>query len=244
MKSFVVTAILLVVLIGALTVNHIYIKEVFGAMNAALDALPDVGEEDCPARAAELQAYWEEQADLVSLSVSYTTVDRICEHAATGAPVPQRGSISCNRGHHWIIEDCQVNWSNALGIDVGNECWHHEHREDEMIGYSVIRGCTIRDAGVCGIAGLFAKHLLIEDNVIEGTGWQKMELSWEAGGIKLHDTVETLIRRNVFRNTLRADHLWLDCNNENNRITSNLFLGGIQAVDVEFLCHSCGAARG
>ena len=159
----------------------------------------------------------------------------ICEHAATGAPVPQRGAISCYRGHHWVIEDCQVNWSNALGIDVGNECWHHEHREDEMIGYSVIRGCTIRDAGVCGIAGLFAKHLLIEDNVIEGTGWQKMELSWEAGGIKLHDTVETLIRRNVFRNTLRADHLWLDCNNENNRITANLFINGIEQREAIFI---------
>lgn len=159
----------------------------------------------------------------------------ICEHAATGAPVPQRGAISCYRGHHWVIEDCEVNWSNALGIDVGNECWHHEHIEDEMIGYSVIRGCTIRDAGVCGIAGLFAKHLLIEDNVIEGTGWQKMELSWEAGGIKLHDTVETLIRRNVFRNTLRADHLWLDCNNENNRITANLFLNGIEQREAIFI---------
>ena len=93
MKSFVVTAILLVVLIGALTVNHIYIKEVFGAMNAALDALPDVGEEDCPARAAELQAYWEEQADLVSLSVSYTTVDRICEHAATLVACAECGDL-------------------------------------------------------------------------------------------------------------------------------------------------------
>ena len=36
-----------------------------------------------------------------------------------------------------------------------------------------------------GIAGMFATHLLIEDNLISGTGWQKMELSWEAGGIKL-----------------------------------------------------------
>lgn len=159
----------------------------------------------------------------------------ICEHAATGAPVPQRGAISCYRGHHWIIEDCVVNWSNALGIDVGDECWHHERRADEVIGHTVIRGCTIRDAGVCGIAGLFAKHMLIEDNLIEGTGWQRMELSWEAGGIKLHDTVETLIRRNVFRNTIRADHLWLDCNNENNRITANLFLNGIEQREAIFI---------
>ncbi len=159
----------------------------------------------------------------------------ICEHAATGAPVPQRGAISAHRGHHWIIEDCQVNWSNGVGIDTGNECWHHTHTEDEIIGWSVIRNCIIRDAGVCGIAGMFAERMLIEGNTIEGTGWQKMELSWEAGAIKLHDSVNGLIRNNTFRNTLRADHLWLDCNNENNRITGNLFINGIQQREAIFI---------
>ena len=159
----------------------------------------------------------------------------ICEHAATGAPVPQRGAISSFRGHHWIVEDCEVNWSNTLAIDIGNECWHHEYIEGQQIGWSVIRRCVIRDAGVCGIAGLFAEHMLIEDNTIEGTGWQKMELSWEAGGIKLHNSVDGLIRRNLFRNTFRADHLWLDCGNENTRITCNLFLDGIEQREAIFI---------
>lgn len=159
----------------------------------------------------------------------------ICEKAATGAPVPQRGAISAHRGHHWIIEDCEVNWSNGVAIDVGHECWHHTHTEGEIVGYSVIRRCMIRDAGVCGIAGMFAERLLIEDNVIEGTGWQKMELSWEAGAIKLHNSVNGLIRRNIFRNTFRADHLWLDCGNENNRITGNLFLNGIEQREAIFI---------
>ncbi len=168
--------------------------------------------------------------------LSYIRVKGITfAHAAGGAPVPQRGAVSCLRGHHWVIENCTVDWSNGVGIDVGNECWHHEIVEGQTIGYSVIRGCTIRDAGVCGIAGLFAQHMLIEDNLIEGTGWQKMELSWEAGGIKLHNSVNGLIRRNVFRNTLRADHLWLDCGNENNRITHNLFLDGICQREAIFI---------
>lgn len=168
--------------------------------------------------------------------LSYIKVKGItCAHAATGAPVPQRGAISCYRGHHWVIENCTVDWSNAVGIDVGNECWHHEIIPEQQIGYSVVRGCTIKDAGVCGIAGLFATHMLIEDNLIEGTGWQKMELSWEAGAIKLHNSVDGLFRRNVFRNTFRADHLWLDCGNENNRITGNLFLDGIEQREAIFI---------
>ena len=158
-----------------------------------------------------------------------------CAHAAMGAPVPQRGSISCYRGHHWIIEDCTVDWSNAVGIDIGNECWHHDIIEGQQIGYSIIRGCKIYNAGVCGIAGLFAKHFLIEDNLIQGTGWQRMELSWEAGGIKTHNSIDSMIRRNIFTKTIRADHLWLDCGNENNRISQNLFLDGIEQREAIFI---------
>ena len=59
--------------------------------------------------------------------LSYIHVKGItCAHAAMGAPVPQRGALSCMRGHHWIIENCTIDWSNAVGIDIGNECWHHE----------------------------------------------------------------------------------------------------------------------
>ena len=158
----------------------------------------------------------------------------ICAHAATGAPVPQRGAISAYRGHHWVIENCTVDWSNCVGIDIGDECWHHTH-EPRITGRSVVRGCTIKDVGVCGIAGLGASEMLIEDNIITGTGWQKMELSWEAGAIKLHFSVNGLIRRNIFKDTLRADHIWLDVENQNNRITANLFLDGIEQREAIFI---------
>lgn len=168
--------------------------------------------------------------------LSYIKVKGItCAHASMGAPIPQRGAISCYRGHHWIIEDCKVDWANALGIDVGDECWHHEIDKERMTGYSVIRRCTILDAGVCGIAGLFARNMLVEDNYIEGTGWQKMELSWEAGGIKVHNSIDSLFRRNIIKKTFRADHLWMDCGNENNRITGNLFLDGIEQREAIFM---------
>lgn len=159
----------------------------------------------------------------------------VCAHASMGAPIPQRGSISAYRGHHWVIEECTVDWSNATGIDVGNECWHHNFNPGQTIGYSVIRRCVIKDAGVCGIAGLYAQGMLIEDNLIEGTGWQKMELSWEAGGIKLHNSINGLFRRNIFKNTFRADSIWLDCGNINNRITQNLFLDGREQREAIFI---------
>jgi hypothetical protein len=156
-------------------------------------------------------------------------------HAATGAPVPQRGSLSCYRGHHWIIEDCTIDWSNATGIDCGNECWHHPHMEGQIIGNTIIRRNTIRDAGVCAIAGMFVSNMLIEDNLIVGTGWQRMELSWEAGGIKVHNAVDTLIRRNIIKECYGCDALWMDVGNENCRITSNLFIDGIHSREHVFI---------
>lgn len=62
-----------------------------------------------------------------------------------------------------------------------------------------------------------------------------MELSWEAGGIKVHDCTNSLIRRNIFKGTIRADHLWMDMSNENNRITRNLFLDGINQREAIFI---------
>lgn len=156
-------------------------------------------------------------------------------HAATGAPVPQRGALSCYRGHHWIIEDCTIDWSNATGIDCGNECWHHTPIEGQIIGNTIIRRNTIKDAGVCGIAGMFVHNMLIEDNYIVGTGWQRMELSWEAGGIKVHNSSNSLIRRNVIKKCYGCDALWMDVGNENNRITSNLFLDGINSREHLFI---------
>lgn len=156
-------------------------------------------------------------------------------HAATGAPVPQRGALSCYRGHHWIIEDCTIDWSNATGIDCGNECWHHPFDEQQIIGHTVIRRNTIKDVGVCGIAGMFVKNMLVEDNYIVGTGWQRMELSWEAGGIKVHNAVNSLIRRNVIKGCIGCDALWMDVGNENCRVTSNLFIDGINSREHIFI---------
>lgn len=145
-------------------------------------------------------------------------------HAANGAPVPQIGALSCGRGHHWIIEDCTVARANALGIDVGNEGWSLKEKEGQIIGHTVLRGNRVLDCGVCGIAGIGSSSMLVEDNLIAGTGWQHMEYGWEASALKFHNCVDSLFRRNIFRDSDNCDGLWLDCGNYNDRITQNLFL--------------------
>jgi hypothetical protein len=142
------------------------------------------------------------------------------EHAANAFPVPQRGLVSMSRGHHWIIEDCSLRHANGVALDIGAQDWDME--PPAFIGHAVVRRNHIDDAGVCGIAGMAVQNTLIESNLIEHVGYQDVELAWETGGIKLHQTKDCLLRANVIRHTVHAEAIWLDYENSNTRVTGNV----------------------
>ena len=143
------------------------------------------------------------------------------EHCANVFPRPQRGMVSANRGHHWIIEDCVLGHANSVGIDIGNES--PDADSSEMIGYSIVRRNHVYDAGICGIAGTeLGKGTLVEENLVEHVGWQNAEPGWENAGIKLHVADGALIRNNVIRHVRYAGGIWLDWRNVNTRVTGNV----------------------
>ncbi len=144
------------------------------------------------------------------------------EHAADGLPVPQRAAVSTMRGHHWIIENCEVAWANACGMDIGAQTW--DATVPDPTGGHIIRGNTIRQCGVCGLAGaLGVHHTLVEGNTFEHIGTLNLERMWECAGLKFHLAEHCLIRGNVFRHLHNALGLWLDCSNVDNRVTGNVF---------------------
>ncbi|MCJ7504419.1 MAG: right-handed parallel beta-helix repeat-containing protein [Acidobacteriia bacterium] len=142
------------------------------------------------------------------------------EHAANGFPVPQRGLVSANCGHHWIIEDCVIRHANSVALDIGYQDWNMV--PPAIIGHSIVRRTHISDAGVCGLAGMGVQETLVESNLIEQVGWQNVELMWESGGIKLHVTKNCLLRNNIIRHLSYAPGIWLDYQNANTRVTGNL----------------------
>ena len=76
---------------------------------------------------------------------------------------------------------------------------------------------------------------IARDNLITRTGWPEDGLSWEAGGIKLHNSVNSLIRRNVIREYAGVMPCgWMSAMS-NNRITSNLFIDGIESREHIFI---------
>jgi len=142
-------------------------------------------------------------------------------HAGNGFPVPQRGLVSTNRGHHWIIEDNTMEWANAVALDVGNEDWNASR--DGRYGYHVIRNNTIRYAGIEGIAGPLTQDLLVEGNLVEWVGWQNTQRMFESSGIKFHGARGMLFRNNVIRHMRNASAIWLDVYNFNCRLTASVF---------------------
>jgi hypothetical protein len=153
--------------------------------------------------------------------LSYIRVKGISfEHSANAFPVPQRGMVSLSRGHHWIIEDCVLRHANGVALDIGAQDWDIEL--PAVIGHAIVRRNHIDDVGVCGIAGMAVEDTLIESNLIEHVGYQDVELAWETGGIKLHQTKNCLLRANVIRHTIHAEAIWLDYENTNTRVTGNV----------------------
>jgi len=147
------------------------------------------------------------------------------EHAADGIPVPQRAMVSATRGHHWIIEDNEICWANACGIDVGNETWHRIRPASGFpSGHHIIRRNHISDCGICGIAAVGNNmYTLVENNIVERIGDKRIERIWETGGLKFHLCDTVLIRNNVFRHIRHAPGVWLDYLNRNSRVTGNVF---------------------
>lgn len=145
----------------------------------------------------------------------------VFQHAGNGFPVPQRGMVSTNRGHHWIIEGNTLEWANSVALDIGKEDWNAV--TPEICGHHIVRGNTIRYAGICGVAGPATRDVRMEDNLIEHVGWQDAEQMWESAAVKLHEAVNLLFWNNVVRHIRHANGIWLDVGNSNCRVTRNVF---------------------
>ena len=166
------------------------------------------------------QAFAPEEKNLDFIRVSGLTL----RHVADPWPMPQRGALSTSHGRHWIIEDCRIHDVNAVAIDIGREFWSVTGREPQ--GYAIVRGNTIQRAGLMGLCGWAPamQSLLIEDNLIEGCGWHGIERLWENAAIKLHHVKDSVLRRNLIRDTTDASGIWLDFGISNTRVTSNVIL--------------------
>jgi hypothetical protein len=151
----------------------------------------------------------------------------VVEQAAGPFPWEQVGAISTTRGHHWVIENNTVRQANGVGIDVGIQL--HAWPQPALAGFHIVRGNTVTDCGICGICGLGPGGgrefgLLIEDNVLLRNAFHDTERLFETGGIKTHNNVRCLIRRNLIMDTYHGAGIWMDWDNRNSRCCQNIIV--------------------
>lgn len=154
----------------------------------------------------------------------------VFEHAAGPWPLYQFGAVSTGAGHHWIIEDNIIRWSNGIGVDLGTMHGHQPDAVRQTVGHHIVRRNQVTDCGICGIAGLGAHDsrdfgLLIEDNVLLRNCYHDVEATLqESAAIKTHVNQRCLIRRNLIADTLGGPGIWMDWKNGFSRCTQNVIL--------------------
>ena len=166
-------------------------------------------------------------------------------HAATQWAPPtaeQIGLIGTNWSKGWIIENNIISDSRCSGITLGKHGDEYDNTSEnsaegyvetihralkrgwskENIGSHIIRNNEISNCeqtGICGsMGGVFS---IIENNDIYNIWTKRQFTGAEMGGVKIHASIDMLIKNNRFANCGRG--LWLDWMAQGTRVTANLF---------------------
>ncbi len=178
--------------------------------------------------------------------INYITIQGFTlRHAATQWAPPtaeQIGLIGTNWSKGWIIENNIISDSRCSGITLGKHGDEYDNTSEdsaegyvetihralargwskENIGSHIIRNNKISNCeqtGICGsMGGVFS---IIENNDIYNIWTKRQFTGAEMGGVKIHASIDMLVKNNRFANCGRG--LWLDWMAQGTRVTANLF---------------------
>lgn len=169
--------------------------------------------------------------------LKYITVDGFhFLHDASNWAAPNRfqpGAVGTRMGKRWIIQNCTITDCRCLGITLG-KAPGIDFTDIDAYGDHIIRNNIIRRCGQSGIAGYRgATRSLIEGNLIEDTNYRREFGGQETAAIKLHFSVDTIIKNNLIRRVyekkgnrgasgIGAFGIWIDANNQSFRVTGNI----------------------
>lgn len=151
----------------------------------------------------------------------------------TGFPPPQRGVLSTNCGHHWIIENCKVIHANGVGADIGFQCPTRHSLEPR--GGHIVRNSEFSGCGIVGLTGtpgntdihyLHAQQysILVEGCRFIDNCWHDFEEMWENGALKLHHLNSSVFAGNFVSGTQFGCGIWTDAYNTNLLLEGNVVL--------------------
>jgi hypothetical protein len=179
-------------------------------------------------------------------NINYITVKgfSMSQAATQWAPptAEQIGLIGTNWSKGWIIENNIIQNSKCSGITLGKYGDEFDNTSEnsaegyvetikratargwskENIGHHIIRNNAIfncEQTGICGsMGGVFS---IIENNDIYNIWTKRQFTGAEMGGIKIHASIDMIIRNNRLKNCGRG--LWLDWMAQGTHVYGNLF---------------------
>ncbi len=181
-----------------------------------------------------------------STGINFITVKgfKMSQAATQWAPptAEQIGIIGTNWSKGWIIENNIISDSKCSGITLGKHGDEYDNTSEDSaegyvetihraikrgwdkknIGSHIVRNNTISNCeqtGICGSLG--AIFSTIENNLIYNIWTKRQFTGAEMAGIKIHASIDMVIRKNRLINCGRG--LWLDWMAQGTRVTQNLF---------------------
>lgn len=120
MKAFWISIALLVLLVITIVCNFCFINRVATRLEQALDTMPDAGDPRCAEAARAFLSNWESAVDVVGLSVSYPTVDRVSEQAITLVACAECGDLYGFRTALALLRDAVGDMRRLEKFSIGN----------------------------------------------------------------------------------------------------------------------------
>lgn len=173
----------------------------------------------------------------------------------------QEGLIGPHWSRGWIIENNIICESKCAGISLGKDLstgqnewsrlgfkggtqreqevifralrsnWNKEEIGGHIVQENIIHDCE--QAGIVGhLGGAFSK---IIKNRIYNIHHKRLFHGAEVGGIKLHASIDVVIRENIIHSSYRA--LWLDWQAQGTRISKNVFFDNLSEDLFVEVCH-------
>ena len=120
MRAVRLSLALLVLLIAGVVWNYIYINDVFTTMNASLDAIPDLSDENCEDACLRLREQWKKHTDRVGLSVCFGVLDRVSEQVELLSSCAACGDRYGFESARTLLRDALEDMRRLERISIGN----------------------------------------------------------------------------------------------------------------------------
>lgn len=94
MKTFILSLVLFVMMLTAITINFFYINKVSDKLYVMTSEAPTAGEDGCYTAASQLDDYWQTNHDIVRLSVSFVELNNVSDAIVSMKSYAKSGDVT------------------------------------------------------------------------------------------------------------------------------------------------------